>query len=580
MSPEQAGLGAGAVDARTDVYSLGVLLYELLAGAPPLDPDTLRSAAHDEMLRMIREVDPPRPSARIVASPGDVSATRSTEPAALRKALRGDLDWITLKALEKDPARRYLTPSELAADIRRYFENQAVQAGPPTLGYRARKFVRRHRGSVAAAGVVALALVAGVIGTSVGLVRAAREQREAVRSAETANATAKFLVGLFSESYPDRARGTPPTAREILDRGAKRITTELRDQPRVRARLSGILSDVYRQIGEYRPAERLGRDEVSLLEASSPADSLGLASAYNRLAILTRILDRRDSALVLYERALGIRQRHLPPGHPDRVASLSNLANLFGVEHEFGRAIPLARQVLAIRERVLAPNDPLLGATYNNLATMLTETGDYASARTYYQKNLHIQEAQSGPPTPWLAAAVYNLAGLEFDLDHYDAARSLYERALTLLEKVYSPDHVEVSAALLNVGKVAAHQGDFGRAESTLARAAEIRTRVFGAHSVMMAKVDRARGELWRLEGEYPRARRALERAIHDFGDANRADSLDAATTWIDYADCLRDMKDPAGERAALHHALDIRRALLPDDDENVQEVRQRLAGA
>ncbi|HTO90724.1 MAG TPA: serine/threonine-protein kinase [Candidatus Sulfotelmatobacter sp.] len=579
MSPEQAGLGAGAVDARTDVYSLGVLLYELLVGSPPLDPETLRSAAHEEVLRLVREVDPPRPSARIatLASTSPVTRSRSTERSALRRALQGDLDWITLKALEKDPARRYLTPSELAADIRRHFDHEAVQAGPPTLGYRARKFVRRHRGGVLAASVITLALVAGVIGTTIGLLRASRARLDATRSAEVANATTQFLLGLFKESYPDRARGTPPSAREILDRGAQRIATELRDQPRVRARVSGIISDVYRQIGEYPQAKRLGMAEVALIESAPPVDSLALATAYNRLGILMRITDRRDSALILYQRALAIRERWLKPEDPDLVASLSNLANLYGVMLDFERGIPLTRRVLAIRERLLRPDDPLLGATYNNLATMLSQSGDRQGAREYYEKNLRIQEAQPGPATPWLASALYNLGGLEFDLDHYEAARGLYERALILLEKLYAPDHVEISAALLNIGKVAARQGDFGRAESTLARAAQIRARVFGLQSPMLAKVDRARGEMWRLKGEYPRAQRALQRAIRTFESAGRTDSLEAATTWIDYADCLRDMKDGDGERAALGHALQIREALLSPGDSAVAEVEQRL---
>ena len=581
MSPEQAGLRSTPVDTRTDVYSLGVLLYELLVGAPPLDPKVLRASAYEEIRRMIREVEPARPSVRVVGLAGTegLGATRGTELAALRRTLRGDLDWITLKALEKDPERRYTTPSELAADIRRYFGNEAVLAGPPTLRYRARKFVRRHRTGVAAASLVAVALVAGVVGTTLAMLRASRAEQEARRSAATANQTAAFLAGLFRESYPSRARGQTPNAREILDRGARRVDRELGDQPMVRAQLAGIIGDVYREIGEYDEAGKLLRESLALEEAARPPDSLTLANAYNRLGILMRVTGRRDSARTLLERALGIRERSLDSLDLDLASSYNNLANLYAVSGAFDRAVPLAQRALAIRECRLSANDPQLGASYSNIGTMLSETGDLEGARPYYERNLRIQEAQPGPESPGLAAAIYNLAGLEHQLEHWDTARAQYERALGVLERVYAPDHVEVSSALLNIGSVAAHQGDFGRAESVLVRASAIRTKVFGADSPMQAKVLRAQGELWRREGKLHESRQALEHALRGFDRRDRVDSLETATTLLIYASCLDDMSDHSGAHAALSRALAIREALLPPGDEAIQEARSQLAG-
>jgi serine/threonine protein kinase/tetratricopeptide (TPR) repeat protein len=581
MSPEQAGLGSGSVDTRTDVYSLGVLLYELLVGAPPHDPQSLRASAYDEMLRIIREVEPLRPSVRLgtLATTDVVSSTRGTELATLRRSLRGDLDWITLKAIEKEPARRYTTPSEMAADIRRYFDNEAVQAGPPTVRYRARKFVRRHRAAVIAASVVVMALGLGALGATIGMVRASHAEAEARRAASTADATTAFLVDLFKESYPDQARGRPPDARQILDRGAQRIETQLVDQPLVRARLSGIMGDVYRDIGEYGEADTLLHREVALLEEGG-SDSLTLAAAVNRLAIFLRATGRVDSAIPLYQRALGLRERALPPDNLDVASSMNNLANAYAVSGHFDQAIPLLRRALAIREKGLPPNDPTLGGTYSNLATMLMDTEETDSARVYYQKNLRIQEAQPGPVSPGLARALYNLGGLEHHLERYEAARPLYERALAILEKVYSPEHAEVSSALLNLGAVAFHLGDYATAESTLARAHAIRVKVFGVRSSMVAKVDRAMAQLRQREGRLADSRRAYARALWGFGSATKDDSLQTATTLFQFADCLRDLKDRRAERDALVRSLQIREALLPPADPDIAEVRARLASS
>ncbi|MGE5176698.1 MAG: tetratricopeptide repeat protein [Hyphomicrobiales bacterium] len=581
MSPEQAGLGAGSVDTRTDVYSLGVLLYELLVGTPPHDPQSLRASAHDEMLRIIREVEPLRPSARLGALPGTdaVSATRATESGTLRRSLRGDLDWITLKALEKEPARRYTTPSEMAADIRRYFGNEAVQAGPPTARYRARKFVRRHRVAVVAASVVVIALGLGALGATIGMIRASRAEADARRAASTADATAGFLVDLFKESYPDQARGKPPDARDILDRAAKRIETQLTGQPLVRARLSGIIGDVYRDIGEYGEADRLLHREVALLEEAG-ADSLTLAGALTRLAIFLRATGRVSESIPLYERALELRERALPLDHLDVASAMNNLANAYAMSGHFHRAIPLLRRALAIREKGMAPNDPTLGGTYNNLATMLMEIEETDSARIYYEKNLRIQEAQPGPVSPGLARALYNLGGLEHHLGHYAAARPLYERALAILEKVYSPEHAEVSSALLNLGVVSFKLGDDATAESTLTRARAIRVNVFGARSSMVAKVDRAVAELRQRQGRLYEARRTFERALWGFGVATKDDSLQTATTLFEFADCLRDLKDRRAEHDALVRSLHIRETLLPPGDPDIAEVRARMGSS
>ena len=265
MSPEQADPTVLDVDTRTDVYSLGVVLYELLTGVLPFDARQWQTKPFHVILRQLHEEDPPSPSTRISGDPTSTTAAqhRNTDPRQLASLLRGDLDWIALKALEKDRARRYGTPSELAADIDRYLRNEPVVARPASTAYRTKKYIQRHKFGVAAATAMALLLIAFAVMQAIQLRRITRERDRADR-------VTAFMTGMFKVSNPSEARGNDIRAREILDKSAKDIDTGLTNDPELQAQMMNVMGTVYQSLGL-----------TSKGRASAPA-RFGNSAAYSR----------------------------------------------------------------------------------------------------------------------------------------------------------------------------------------------------------------------------------------------------------------------------------------------------------
>jgi len=494
MSPEQADLTGLDVDTRSDVYSLGVVLYELLAGAQPFDSEELRSGGFDEMRRRIREDEPPRPSTRVSslgAGSQMAAERRRTDRHGLVRTLRGDLDWIVMKALEKDRTRRYASPSELAADLGRHLRDEAVEASPPRTSYRVRKFVSRHRAGVAAGALVLFALVAGVVGTTVGLVRAQRE-------AQSAHQVAGLLASMLGDVDPTGQLGALSSPTTMLDRGAERIESELGDQPIVQAQLLHVLGEAYRNLGRYDDARR---------------------------------------ALLASGR---LRREHLGPDHRsvgDHLLALGWLEYLAG---DVRRGHDLLQQGVSIYERTLGVDHPQVARALGLLGTARWRVGDFAGSSQAFERSLEICQLNGLEDDQAVAHALHGQGIRLMEQEDPVAARPLLERALALRESGLGPDHTATGGVLLDLGRIPLLAGRLDEARALFQRALDIQERAFGPSHPALAMPLTELAIVDRRQGKADRAREKFERAIAITEGVQGPDHPDLVWMLLPYARHLR----------------------------------------
>ncbi len=542
MSPEQAEMSGLDVDTRTDIYSLGVMLYELLVGRLPLDPAELGMPAFLARLVM-RDSTPPTPSVRVSTLGGDrkaIASSRRTEAAALRKELKGDLDWIVMKAMEPDRTRRYDTVNGLAMDLRRYLADEPVVARPPSATYRFGKFIKRHRAAVVAGTAALAALVIGTTLATVGLIRATRAEAATRQEAETVRQVADFLVGLFRVSDPSEARGNTITAREILDQGARRITSELGDQPAVQARLMQTMGEVYSELGLYNAARPLLDQALALREKLPGSSRLEIASSLVDLASVARRQGTFAQAESLYTRALAIREAALGPNDPQVAAALNGLGGLLLTEGKYAEAEPIFKRAMQIREKALGSDAPDLASTVRNLGSLYWAQGRYADAEPLLQRALRIYERAYGPDHLEVAASLNNLGALYWSEKEYAKAEPLYARAQRIYEKMLGPDHPNVAAVLNNLGELAWAQQQYAKAEPLFRRALTIKRKVLKPDHPSIAISENGLANVLRDEGRYREAETLYQRALALRERVLGAHNTSVAETLRDYATLLR----------------------------------------
>ncbi|MGL4551273.1 MAG: protein kinase domain-containing protein [Gemmataceae bacterium] len=383
MSPEQMALDGTDIDTRADVYALGVLLYELLSGAAPFDRGRMQAAGFDELRRVVREEEPARPSTRITA---DAAAGRRSDPRRLSRELAGELDWIVMKALEKDRDRRYPSADALARDIQRYLADEPVEARPPSVAYRLGKLLRRHRGPAVAAAVVALALAGGLAGTTWGLFRAEQARARERQAKETAEKRLTqiekgidVLAAVFGDLDPFAEEKEGKTLRAILaerlDRAAAELDGESVGDPLVVAKLQGRLAGTYLGLGQPAKAERLyAKAWATLREELGDDDPISLGAG-RALAWARQSAGQRIKALALFRQVADAQERLLGADHPDTLATLVNLGEACRLSGRAAEALPLMERARAGAEAQFPPDHPLVLAALDGLAAAYTVAG-------------------------------------------------------------------------------------------------------------------------------------------------------------------------------------------------------------
>jgi tetratricopeptide (TPR) repeat protein len=524
MSPEQAG-GPGVLDVRSDVYSLGVILYELLTGRRPYD---FGDADTGVIQRVVLETEPDRPSTRLSEilpehDDVDVGAARSISLGKLRRQLEGDLDNIILMALRKDPDRRYGSVEQLAADLRRHLDGHPVTARPDTWAYRTSKFVRRHRASVTLAVALALLLVGFAATMAVQTARVAAERNRAVAAearaqieaerareeTKTAQNVTDFLVQIFEVSNPSESRGNTVTAREILDEGAARIQ-DLEDDD-VRAHLEYVLGDVYHSLGLHEPAEEHLRQAVALQERRPPDPAL--ATTLNTLSVVLHDRGDYEGSAALLRRAIDIR-RHL--GEVD--ASLATDINYLGVAlHALGKvdeAEPLLRESLAMNRRLLGDRDPEVAWNLSTLGHLVVFQGHLEEGLAMFREALDIQREGLGETHPDVASTLNNLGSTLRLRGDFDEAQDHLEEALSIYEQLYGHDHAAVARGMRNLGSLLRLRGDEDRAAELFTQAHQIMEATLGPDHPYVAGTLSSLALVEMDRGNLPKATELMDQAL------------------------------------------------------------------
>ena len=508
MSPEQADPSVLDVDTRTDVYSLGVVLYELLTGMLPFDAKQWQTKPFHVMLRQLHEEDPPSPSTRISGDPASTTTAqrRNTDPRQLASLLQGDLDWITLKALEKDRARRYGAPSELGADVARYLWNEPVVARPASTAYRTKKYIQRHKFGVAAATAMALLLLAFAVLQSIQL-------RRTTRALDRADRVTAFMTDMFKVSNPSEARGNDIRAREILDKSAKDIDTGLANDPELQAQMMGVMGTVYQSLGLTSKAEPLLRRAWETRQRILGPRNPATLQSQQDLSAAVLAQSHYGEAEKLCRETLETRRKVLGREHHDTVDSMVQLARVLGYESRYDEAEKVNREALEVAQRKW-PRDRLTATALSLLADTLTHERKFPEGEKAAREALEMDRQALGSDHPSVLRDMFNLESILTEEGRYADAEVINKELIESARRVLGPQHPGTLVAMNTLAMILDREKRFAEAENLYRDVSEAQRQTLGPENASTLLTLGNLGSLLIEEKNYPEAEKVLRQAL------------------------------------------------------------------
>lgn len=579
-SPEQMSLSGIDVDTRSDVYSLGVLLYELLIGVIPFDATAGDASAIVELRKSIRDAEPTRPSARL-SKLGDrgslIAKARGMDVGSLRRQLRGDLDWIVMKALEKDRSRRYISAADLAGDTQRYLDDEPVLAGPPTNAYRARKFVRRHRIGTAFAAVLGCLIVAFVIVTLVQAQRIAKERDRATAEAAKANSINAFLQETLGSADPWQT-GKDVSIREVLANAAKKVDAKFENQPLVAAAVKNTIGRTYVNLGQIEAGEKLIRSALDTRRAHLGEEDADVAASLYDLAEALHQRSKYVEAQSHTRESLVVRRAVYGERTTEVAESLDQLAMGLLLQGDFEAAEQAGLEGLSVREELFGAQSAEAADSLLTLASIASNgKGDLEGSRRLAQGAYAIYSGLFGTGDLRTAYAANAVGVSHWMRGENEQALTYYRKVLDIYERLAGPDHPETASAKENVANALARLQRFDESIPLLESVLAVRRAKAGDDAAVTA---RTMGNLAAHElqaGRLDRAQAWFDKALPSYVKAYGSDHPDYANVLAGYAALKRKQSQPTRAEELLRQALAIRVAKLGEDHLSLAKTRFEL---